>query len=81
MGGTGTCEREGGPWSASVGFLGGCCSEKKKASIAPRTPPLRTHSSYCTKKLRRLYRNLKLTHGRGKYQKRPVDAATATEDG
>lgn len=38
-------------------------------------------SSYCTKKLRRLYRNLKLSHGRGKYQKRALDAATVTEEG
>jgi len=40
-----------------------------------------SHRSYCTKKLRRLYRNLKLSHGRGKYQKRPLDAETVTEDG
>lgn len=38
-------------------------------------------SSYCTKKLRRLYRNLKLSHGRGKYQKRVLDAGTVTEEG
>ncbi|EXC54207.1 hypothetical protein L484_001395 [Morus notabilis] len=34
---------------------------------------------YCTARLRRLYKSLKLTHGRGKYSRRPITEATVTE--
>ncbi|KAG8388156.1 hypothetical protein BUALT_Bualt02G0096600 [Buddleja alternifolia] len=34
---------------------------------------------YCTARLRRLYKSLKFTHGRGKYTKRAVTASTETE--
>lgn len=34
---------------------------------------------YCSARLRRLYKSLKFTHGRGKYAKRNVTAATVTE--
>ncbi|XP_052183397.1 uncharacterized protein LOC127795639 isoform X2 [Diospyros lotus] len=34
---------------------------------------------YCTARLRRLYKSLKFTHGRGKYSKRAITAATVTE--
>ncbi|KAK3042488.1 hypothetical protein RJ639_000212 [Escallonia herrerae] len=34
---------------------------------------------YCTARLRRLYKSLKFTHGRGKYAKRAVTASTVTE--
>lgn len=34
---------------------------------------------YCTARLRRLYKSLKFTHGRGKYTKRAINAATITE--
>ncbi|XP_057466371.1 uncharacterized protein LOC130755845 [Actinidia eriantha] len=34
---------------------------------------------YCTSRLRRLYKSLKFTHGRGKYSKRAITAATVTE--
>lgn len=34
---------------------------------------------YCTARLRRLYKSLKLTHGRGKYSRRPITESTVTE--
>nr|XP_048337467.1 signal recognition particle subunit SRP68-like isoform X2 [Ziziphus jujuba var. spinosa] len=34
---------------------------------------------YCTARLRRLYKSLKFTHGRGKYSKRPITESTVTE--
>ncbi|GFZ11908.1 signal recognition particle-related [Actinidia rufa] len=34
---------------------------------------------YCTARLRRLYKSLKFTHGRGKYNKKAITAATVTE--
>ncbi|KAK2974189.1 hypothetical protein RJ640_021480 [Escallonia rubra] len=34
---------------------------------------------YCTARLRRLYKSLKFTHGRGKYAKRAITASTVTE--
>nr|GME11430.1 signal recognition particle subunit SRP68 [Ipomoea batatas] len=34
---------------------------------------------YCTARLRRLYKSLKFTHGRGKYTKRAITAAVVTE--
>ncbi|CAA0806874.1 signal recognition particle-related / SRP-related [Striga hermonthica] len=34
---------------------------------------------YCSARLRRLYKSLKFTHGRGKYTKRAVTASTVTE--
>ncbi|KAJ0536747.1 putative signal recognition particle subunit SRP68, SRP68 domain superfamily [Helianthus annuus] len=34
---------------------------------------------YCTARLRRLYKSLKFTHGRGKYAKKSVTASTVTE--
>ncbi|CAH9121506.1 unnamed protein product [Cuscuta epithymum] len=34
---------------------------------------------YCTARLRRLYKSLKFTHGRGKYTKRTITAAIVTE--
>uniref|UniRef100_A0A5B6YLC3 Signal recognition particle subunit SRP68 n=1 Tax=Davidia involucrata TaxID=16924 RepID=A0A5B6YLC3_DAVIN len=34
---------------------------------------------YCTARLRRLYKSLKFTHGRGKYNKRAITATTITE--
>ncbi|CAN0915913.1 Signal recognition particle subunit SRP68 [Linum grandiflorum] len=34
---------------------------------------------YCTARLRRLYKSLKFTHGRGKYTRRAVTEATVTE--
>ncbi|KAL8515369.1 hypothetical protein ACS0TY_014179 [Phlomoides rotata] len=34
---------------------------------------------YCTARLRRLYKSLKFTHGRGKYTKRAITANTVTE--
>ncbi|KAI3455149.1 hypothetical protein Pfo_011812 [Paulownia fortunei] len=34
---------------------------------------------YCTARLRRLYKSLKFTHGRGKYTKRAITASTVTE--
>lgn len=34
---------------------------------------------YCNARLRRLYKSLKFTHGRGKYAKRAITAATVTE--
>ncbi|XP_047337601.1 signal recognition particle subunit SRP68 [Impatiens glandulifera] len=34
---------------------------------------------YCTARLRRLYKSLKFTHGRGKYNKRAITATTVTE--
>ena len=37
--------------------------------------------SYCSRKLRRMYKSLKLTHGRGKYQKRTLEAGSVTEVG
>jgi hypothetical protein len=36
---------------------------------------------YCTRKLRRLYKALKFTHGRGKYASRKLDASTVTDVG
>jgi hypothetical protein len=65
--------------------LGGVVAAQRR-SLFPRLSshaPLlcQTHSSYCTKKLARLYRNLKLSHGRGRYQKRPLDEDTVTEEG
>ena len=42
---------------------------------------LRPSRAYCTRKLRRLYKTLKLTHGRGKYQKRSLEAGGVTEVG
>jgi hypothetical protein len=62
-----------------TGFV---CDEAHRSVFSPPFPSLpNQNSAYCTRKLGRLYRNLKLTHGRGKYQKRPIDAATVTEDG
>uniref|UniRef100_A0A2P2KQ22 Signal recognition particle subunit SRP68 n=1 Tax=Rhizophora mucronata TaxID=61149 RepID=A0A2P2KQ22_RHIMU len=34
---------------------------------------------YCTARLRRLYKSLKFTHGRGKYTRRAITEATVTE--
>uniref|UniRef100_A0A7N0RH32 Signal recognition particle subunit SRP68 n=1 Tax=Kalanchoe fedtschenkoi TaxID=63787 RepID=A0A7N0RH32_KALFE len=34
---------------------------------------------YCTARLRRLYKSLKFTHGRGKYNKRAITEATVTD--
>lgn len=34
---------------------------------------------YCTARLRRLYKSLKFTHGRGKYTKKAIAASTVTE--
>ncbi|KAA8531360.1 hypothetical protein F0562_006069 [Nyssa sinensis] len=34
---------------------------------------------YCTARLRRLYKSLKFTHGRGKYTKKAITATTVTE--
>lgn len=34
---------------------------------------------YCTARLRRLYKSLKFTHGRGKYTKRAITPTTVTE--
>jgi signal recognition particle subunit SRP68 len=34
---------------------------------------------YCTARLRRLYKSLKFTHGRGKYTKKSITSATVTE--
>lgn len=34
---------------------------------------------YCTARLRRLYKSLKFTHGRGKYTKKPITVSTVTE--
>lgn len=34
---------------------------------------------YCTARLRRLYKSLKLTHGRGKYSRRPITESTVSE--
>ncbi|KAI5660318.1 hypothetical protein M9H77_29111 [Catharanthus roseus] len=34
---------------------------------------------YCTARLRRLYKSLKFTHGRGKYTKKAITASTVTE--
>ncbi|KAL3849548.1 hypothetical protein ACJIZ3_011430 [Penstemon smallii] len=34
---------------------------------------------YCTARLRRLYKSLKFTHGRGKYTKKSISASTVTE--
>lgn len=34
---------------------------------------------YCTARLRRLYKSLKFTHGRGKYAKRSITTSTVTE--
>ena len=34
---------------------------------------------YCTRRLRRLYKVLKLTHGRGRYQKRRLEPHMATD--
>ncbi|KAF7834039.1 signal recognition particle subunit SRP68 [Senna tora] len=34
---------------------------------------------YCTARLRRLYKSLKFTHGRGKYSKRTITESTVTE--
>lgn len=34
---------------------------------------------YCTARLRRLYKSLKFTHGRGKYTKRAITESTVTE--
>ena len=48
------------------------------------TPHPHPHPSraYCSKKLRRLYRALRLTHGRGRYVKRKLDVgAGVTEVG
>ncbi|KAL6497153.1 hypothetical protein OROGR_029082 [Orobanche gracilis] len=37
------------------------------------------YRKYCTARLRRLYKSLKFTHGRGKYTKRAITASTVTE--
>lgn len=34
---------------------------------------------YCTARLRRLYKSLKFTHGRGKYTRRAITESTVTE--
>jgi signal recognition particle subunit SRP68 len=34
---------------------------------------------YCTARLRRLYKSLKFTHGRGKYTRRAMNESTVTE--
>lgn len=34
---------------------------------------------YCSARLRRLYKSLKFTHGRGKYTRRPITESTVTE--
>lgn len=34
---------------------------------------------YCTARLRRLYKSLKFTHGRGKYAKRAITQSTVSE--
>lgn len=34
---------------------------------------------YCTARLRRLYKSLKFTHGRGKYTKRAITASIVIE--
>jgi hypothetical protein len=44
------------------------------------TPPF-SLSSYCSKKLRRLYRALKMTHGKGRYVKRKLEPDGVTEAG
>ena len=36
---------------------------------------------YCTRKLHRLYKAVKMTHGRGKYLPRKLDVSTVTEVG
>lgn len=56
------------------------CSRPKKNDPRP-TPAPSTHRAYCSKKLRRLYRSLRLTHGRGRYVKRKLDPAAVTEVG
>ncbi|KAF2311640.1 hypothetical protein GH714_025454 [Hevea brasiliensis] len=37
------------------------------------------YRSYCTARLRRLYKSLKFTHGRGKYTRRAITESTVTE--
>lgn len=39
----------------------------------------RNFRRYCTARLRRLYKSLKFTHGRGKYTKKAITAPTVTE--
>lgn len=34
---------------------------------------------YCTARLRRLYKSLKFTHGRGKFTRRAITESTVTE--
>ena len=34
---------------------------------------------YCSARLRRLYKSLKFTHGRGKYSRRAISESTVTE--
>ena len=35
---------------------------------------------YCTRRLARLYKSLKLSHGRGKYQKKALDAGMVSDE-
>ncbi|CAN1297763.1 Signal recognition particle subunit SRP68 [Linum perenne] len=55
----------------------------KISTNAARTAAWRLHSiscrRYCTARLRRLYKSLKFTHGRGKYTRRSITEATVTE--
>ncbi|CAN1138253.1 Signal recognition particle subunit SRP68 [Linum perenne] len=55
----------------------------KISTNAARTAAWRLHSiscrRYCTARLRRLYKSLKFTHGRGKYTRRAITEATVTE--
>ncbi|KAJ8760453.1 hypothetical protein K2173_015120 [Erythroxylum novogranatense] len=37
------------------------------------------YRKYCSARLRRLYKSLKFTHGRGKYTRRPITEATVTD--
>lgn len=38
------------------------------------------YRQYCTRRLARLYKSLKFSHGRGRYQKKAVEAATVTDE-
>ena len=67
---------------------GSCCASDWGRLVSPATfhslpvPHLFSLSrAYCSKKLRRLYRSLGLTHGRGRYVKRKLDPAASTEVG
>jgi signal recognition particle subunit SRP68 len=51
-----------------------------KSAPQEKANPLFYFRQYCTRRLARLYKALTFSHGRGRYQKKALEAATVTDE-